>query len=124
MATYLPITLGGAGAVDCQIASAKTACSPGHKIIVDSTNEANIIFNSSSANDASLKLAGQLLATKLGIKAGKGDATCLNSAGTIAAADNALTAYGYNTKPTGAARQTDLSLSSQLEYWNRTGTCL
>ena len=90
----------------------------------DSTNEANIIFNSSSANDASLKLAGQLLATKLGIKAGKGDATCLNSAGTIAAADNALTAYGYNTKPTGAARQTDLSLSSQLEYWNRTGTCL
>jgi hypothetical protein len=125
VATFLPITLGSATGTDCEISSSGTVCaggSPGSKIVVNSLAEATRIFDNSSAKDATEKLAGQLLASKLGITSGKGDGTCL--ATTIAAADAALTQYGYHTNPKGLARQAILDLATRLEYWNRTGTCL
>jgi hypothetical protein len=122
VATYLPITLGNVGATDCQIATKNTVCTPGKKIVVDSTAEAGRIFDNTAAKDATQKLAGQLLATKLNIAANTGDATCL--AATITAADNAITTYGYNTNPQGAARQLMLGLANELNFWNNWGVCL
>lgn len=123
-ATYLPLTLGQPTATTCSISSASTVCPSGRKMVTDTTTKVMIVLNNSTSNDASLKLAAELLATKLDVASGRGDPTCLKNAGTIAAADNAITAYGYNTKPTGAARQTDLYLANQLDYWNNHSACL
>jgi hypothetical protein len=99
-----------------------TVCSPPTKIVVSTPTIAGRIFNNTSARDATNKLAGQLLASKLGIAAGTGNGACL--ATVITLSDAAITTYGYNTNPTGFARTIILDLATRLENWNRTGTCL
>lgn len=90
-------------------------------ITVDSVTEAETILWKTSGVDATVKLANQLLATKMDIAAGRGDPTCLQQ--TLAGADAAISAYGYNTNPQGAARQSIVSLGTTLELWNRKGQC-
>ncbi len=107
---------------DCAITAATTTCSPLMHIDVNTVAEASIILNNTSASDATQKLASQLLAAKLGIKAGTGDGTCL--ATTIQLSDLLLSTAGYNTKPKNPIRQQILTLATALELWNRTGTCI
>lgn len=122
VASYLPITLGltSAGA-DCQVNVSTAVCTPPMHITVNSVKEAEVILWNTSAVDPTIKLANQLLATKLDIAAGRGDPACLQQ--TLVQADAAVSAYGYNTAPAGPVRQYVLSLAATLELWNRKGQC-
>jgi hypothetical protein len=125
VATFLPITLGQTSATLCTpFISATDACAPGTYISVYNTTVAGVIFNNTAAKDARDKLAGQLLASKLGIAAATGNGACL--ATVITLSDAAITTFGYNSPPaqTGFARTLILDLATRLENWNRTGTCL